>query len=271
MPRTRLRVGSVSLALTAAAAATLFAVPQGGAADGPVLRPLAAYKITVTGQVTTQKIGDGGRPSDSVRGTLSWTHTYPRVTFEMFDGVVSIRGSLRVRRQLTAAGTAVAHYDHQSGVCGHDELGAVAGHESGTLRGRSTLVFGGMVPLHARGPFRWSFRFRSSHPHLGHPGMDGPAPACEYSYGSASDSGGLLSTSIRALNYDANNANLWFSGTKGRGKAGFPLDKLLAGKAFSYSSRGTNRDSQQVRGDLSYRGYAYVTDGSMKIVFTPVR
>ena len=233
-----------------------------------MLRPPAAYKITVTGQVTTQKIGDGGQPSDSFRGTLSWTHTYPRVAFEMFDGVVSIRGSHRAGRQLTAAGTAVAHYDHQSGDCGRDELGAVAGHESGTLRGRSTLVFGGIVPLQR--PFRWGFRFRSSHPYLGDPGLDGPTPACQYSYGSASDSGGLRKTSIRALNYDANNANLWFSGTKGRGKAGFPLDKLLAGKAFSYSSRGTNRDSQRVRGDLRYRGYAYATDASMSIAFAPV-
>ena len=111
---------------------------------------------------------------------------------------------------------------------------------------------------------------RSSHPYLGDPGIDGPAPACVAPYGAATDSGGLQSTSIRALNYDATSANLYFSGTKGRGKAGFPLDKLLAGKAFSYSSRGTNRDSQRVRGDLRYRGYAYATDASMRIVFTPV-
>jgi hypothetical protein len=81
----RTALSSPTLSAAAAArkhAATLLAVPQGGAADGPVLQPLAAYKITVTGQVTTQKIGDGGQPSDSFRGTLSWTHTYPRVAFE---------------------------------------------------------------------------------------------------------------------------------------------------------------------------------------------
>lgn len=69
--------------------------------------------------------------------------------------------------------------------------------------------------------------------------------------------------------YGETTSYLAFDGVTELGKAGFPLDRLLAGRGFSYSSHGTNRNTQQTRDDLRNGGYAYLTDGSVKVVFTP--
>ncbi len=265
MPRTRPRVGSVSLALMAAVALTLAAVSQGGAA-GPPVRYVATYRITVTTSVTTAKIGSG--VADNFRGTVSFTHTYPRVPFESYlTGGVAIRGNLRGGGRAT--GTAVSRYDHQGDSCGPNYGQSL--HESGTLRGPSTLSFGASYPVGGRRPFTWSLDLSSVNGALGGSAMNrGDIPTCTTRHGVIVVETGVRKSRVSA-SYSDTHINLAFKGVTGLGKAGFPLDRLLAGKGFSYASRGTTRTTQQTRDSLKNGGYAYVMDGSMRIVFTPVR
>jgi hypothetical protein len=233
-------------------AAGLIAVPSTGGAPAAEVKRI--YRITVTATVTTEMIGSG---ADNFRGTVSWTHTYPRVRFQVRGGSVTYRPNR------TPTGTAVVKYDHQGDSCG--PIGGLSLRETGTARGRSLMRFGASYPQLGlrRGPFPWGFFVASFHAAPGSSGdMTGDIPTCDMRH---------APLVVGAANYSASMAGFDARGKVRRpGLAGFPLNRLLAGKGFSYSSRGTNRNTKRVRDDLRYAGYAYATDGSMRVVFTPV-
>ena len=49
---------------------------------------------------------------------------------------------------------------------------------------------------------------------------------------------------------------------------GFPVDRLIAGKSFTFSLKGTSQHSADEE-DLKNSSAAQVTDGSVRVVFTP--
>ena len=249
---------STTLALAVAFAATLVAVPT--SVGAPAAKVVGTYRITVTGSVATEMIGNPG-DARTFRGTSSWTHIYPRVRFEVYaNGLVGTRPA----RPLP--GTAVERWDHESNYCGDD---AVALHESGTTRGRSILQFGGANQTFGIGPFTWTFNLASAQGRLGASNMnEGDIPICMQEHASVRlELGGHQSS----VSYSAGYVNLGLTRNKVNNEPGFPLDRLLSGRGFSYSAHGTNRKSRITLDELRIQGFSHVTEGSVKIVFTPVR
>ena len=264
MRRTRPRVSSASLALTAAVALTLAVVPPSGGAPGA--KVVGTYRVTITGTVTTETIGNTNTGYGDVyifRGTAHWSHTYPRVRFQVYPG-----NSIGLLPNRAHVGTAVMRWDHQSNYCGRYPT---IDHESGTTRGSSTLMFGGGNQTSGRNrPFTWTFNLSSVSSGPGSSEMrDGDIPVCQTGHRDVILPllGGRYQSSVA---YTDTNVSLQLTDAKRKGKPGFPLDRVLAGKGFSYSHSGTNRNSRITRDQLRTNGYAYVTDGSVKIVFTPV-
>lgn len=228
----------------------LVVAPAGGApgAEWFKAQPARTYTITATATLTTEAIGDvKGRGLDNFRGTVTWTHTYPRVSIVFFrTGLVGTRGHRRTTRTMTT------RYDHQSDFCDH---------ERGSSTGGSSLSFGASRPIKET---RSYFNMNTSH---GGP-TSGDTPTCPHRHEQIALGGRTFGSTVSG-GFTASAATLAFTGATS-GRAAFPVDRLIAGKGFSYVNRGTTRNSEATRDELAVSGAAYVTDGSLKAVFTPV-
>ena len=58
-------------------------------------------------------------------------------------------------------------------------------------------------------------------------------------------------------------------GTGKSGLPGFPLDQLIAGKSFTLSLKGSTRNLPVTKDDLKNKKQTTVTDGTLRVVFTP--
>ena len=248
------RAAAVTVALVAVA-------PAGGSPTGATasdrVPPPRTYRITATATLATEAIGNvQGRGLADFRGTVTWTHTYPRVTF--VSSSFGAAGLIAVRGNRAATGTMTTRWDQGSDFCAH---------ESGSGRGRATLMFAarytlGANPRAVRSALNMGF---------GHGSLpaSGDTPACADEHVAVVLGGRVLGTTVGG-SYGPLHIQLRLMGPKS-GAHGFPIERLLAGKGFSYSSRGTTRNTKQTRDDLAASGATYVTDGSMRVVYTPVR
>ena len=217
-------------ATIALAAVALVAVGPAGGSTAAAAKVKRTYRITVTVTVATETMGDAA--AGNFRGTSSWTHTYPRASFRVFWN-----GYVARQPDRPLAGTAVARYDHSCGP-------GLTLHESGTSRGPSTLMFGanrqGVLGGH---PFGWNLGVSSVH---GAP-TSGDTPTCPVVHQGLAVPIGRRdprSTLVPSAGFGPSYVNLMFAGVKRNGRPGFPLDRLLAGKRFSFATRGTNRGSR---------------------------
>ena len=234
------------------------AVRPGGAA--PAAWTVATYKITVTGHASTETTGNY-EPVEEARGTSNWTSTFPRVTF-LRDA--RSKGSVTIRGEIVTNGTLVDRFDNQAGVCRPDGL---PGRSRGTNRAEhASLAFDGYDQTSGGKPFKWAFVVGSNGAGL----PRGDEELCSASHGIVQlDLGQNAGGKSNANFSSAGSFHLRLSGIKRNGRAGFPLDKLLAAKAFSYSASGTIR--VPLHTGVPPRYFARVTNASMRIVFTPVQ
>ena len=254
------------LARAAAVMVALVAVAPAGGSPGATssdsVPPPRTYRITATATLATEAIGDvQGSGLADFRGTVTWTHTYPRVRF-VFSSVGN-GGLIAVRGNRAATGTMTTRWDQGSDFCVH---------ESGSGRGPAGVVFDARYTLGGNPRPVYGVKPRSTLlMGFGHGALpaSGDTQACDREHVPVVLGGRVLGTTVGG-SYGPLFIQLRLVGPKS-GAHAFPIGRLLAGKGFSYSSRGTTRNTEQTREDLALSGAAYVTDGSMRVVFTPVR
>lgn len=245
-------------ALALALAIAMLAPSEAPAASRAAATPASAvppriYNVTVTAQTKTTWV-DGGCDPYCVRynGTVKRTESYRgvRITSSEFRGIVQLQGS--------QTGTFTTQWTHASDPPACSETLTQRGKARINVYGRYGVKGTQLPPLMSLG--------------VGPAGPpEGPTITCATNTNPVPVVGRLATSLVGGtLTESSVTLNGFRVGRTANGRPGAPLDQISRGVGFVISLRGTTKDTTSMKSDLAAGKQATYTEGSVRIVFTPV-
>lgn len=224
-----------------------------GAAATPTPTTPRIYNVTVTAQTKTTWI-DGGCGQDCVRydGTVKRTESYRgvRIRFYEFREIVQLDGN--------QAGTFTTQWNHASEPPPCRESPTQTGKASINVYGRYGVGTNRLPPLMTLG--------------VGPAGPPrGPAVTCPDQMNPVPVVGRLGTSLVGGTLTDSTvTLNGFKVGRRANGVPGSPLDEIRRGVRFVITLSGTTKDLASTKEELALKKQATYTEGTVRIVFTPV-
>jgi hypothetical protein len=216
--------------------------------------PARIYNVTVTSQTKTTWV-DGGCGQYCVRydGTVKRTETYRglRVTSSEFRDIVQLQGSRK--------GTFKTRWSHGSNPPACTETLEQTGPATIGLYGRYGVKGNRLMPA------LMTFGVGPAGP------PRGATITCAVNTNPVPVAGRLGTTIVGGtLTETTLTLNRIAIGRRANGAPGAPLDQITRGAGFAITLRGTTKDSAAMKEQLAAGKQATYTEGSARIVFTPV-